>query len=140
MLRKCSDDWDAVYDECSCYLCNEDKLHDKFPLWSDYLKNKGTGVKTKLPTFNIVKMLRFYKMGLFFVAILGIYLGISGLYLIMIEKNYLAGISLFLAALLISPPPIGISNMVVRHFNVELSMALKLGLTVMCLFIAWMTM
>ncbi len=104
------------------------------------MKNKGIGPSSKLPTQNIVKYLRFYKMGLLFVALFGIYLGIQGIYLILIEKNFLAGIPLFLAALLISPPPIGISNMVIRRFNVELSMGLKLGLAVLFLFIGWMNL
>ena len=85
----------------------------------------------------IEKYLRFYKMGLFFIAIFGIYLGISGLYLIIVENNYISGVSLFLAALLLSPPPIGISNMVARNLHLELTMGIKVGFSSLLLLIAW---
>lgn len=85
----------------------------------------------------IEKYLRFYKMGLLFIAIFGIYLGISGLYLIIIANNYISGISLFLAALLLSPPPIGISNMVARNLHLELTMGFKVGISSLLLLIGW---
>ncbi|WP_440952874.1 hypothetical protein [Methanococcoides sp. FTZ1] len=85
----------------------------------------------------IEKYLRFYKGGLFFTAIFGIVLGLWGLQLIIVEHNYISGIPLFLAALLISPPPIGISNMVARNLHVELTMGMKLGFSTLLLFIAW---
>ena len=85
----------------------------------------------------IEKYLRFYKMGLLIISIFGIYLGISGLYLIIVENNYISGISLFLAALLLSPPPIGISNMVARNLHLELTMGIKVGFSSMLLLIAW---
>ncbi|WP_244603346.1 hypothetical protein [Methanococcoides sp. NM1] len=85
----------------------------------------------------IEKYLRFYKMGLLIISIFGIYLGISGLYLIIVEHNYISGISLFLAALLLSPPPIGISNMVAQNLHLELTMGIKVGFSSMLLLIAW---
>lgn len=96
-----------------------------------------------LPTVfgkDIREFLRFYKGGLLFVALLGIYLGIQGLYLIIVAKNYIPGFCLFLAALLISPPPIGISNMVAQHLRIELTMAMKLGFSTILLVIAVLTL
>ncbi|MBP2030102.1 hypothetical protein J2755_001036 [Methanohalophilus levihalophilus] len=96
-----------------------------------------------LPTVfgkDVREFLRFYKGGLLFVALLGIYLGIQGLYLIIIDKNFIPGICLFLAALLISPPPIGISNMVAQHLRIELTMGIKLGFSALLLVIAVLTL
>jgi membrane-bound ClpP family serine protease len=97
--------------------------------------NKGLKAANVLPG-GIEKYLRFYKMGLFFISIFGIYLGIQGLYLIIVENNYIPGFCLFGAALLISPPPIGISNMVARNLHMELTMGIKVGFSTLLLAIA----
>lgn len=99
-------------------------------------QTQKSGVKAAFGK-DITEYLRFYKMGLILISGLGIYLGLLGLYLIIVDNNYIPGIALFIAALLISPPPIGISNMIIRHFNIELSMGLKLGIATLLLFIAW---
>ncbi|WP_300606963.1 hypothetical protein [Methanohalophilus sp.] len=89
---------------------------------------------------DIREFLRYYKGGLLLIALLGIYLGIQGLYLIIVAKDYIPGISLFLAALLISPPPIGISNMVAQQLRIELTMVMKLGFSTILLVIAVLTL
>ncbi|WP_342304000.1 hypothetical protein [Methanolobus sp. ZRKC5] len=81
-----------------------------------------------------------YKIGIFFTAAFGLYLGIHGLYLIIVDRNFVAGIPLFIAALLIAPPPIGIYGMVKDKFNVELSMALRMIIATLMLFIAWLNL
>ncbi|WP_292466562.1 hypothetical protein [Methanolobus sp.] len=81
-----------------------------------------------------------YKIGIFFTAAFGLYLGISGLYLIITDRNFIAGIPLFIAAILIAPPPIGIYKMVKDKFNVDLSMALRMIIATLMLFIAWLNL
>jgi len=70
----------------------------------------------------------------------GIFLGLQGLYLILIARNLLAGIPLFVAALLISPPPVGISYMLQENFNINISMVKRLGIAVIMLFISWLSL
>ena len=68
------------------------------------------------------------------------YLGIQGLYLVLVEKNFITGGSLFLAALLIAPPPIGISRMVKEQFNINLSVPVRMVATTLLLLIAWVSL
>ena len=84
--------------------------------------------------------IRFLKIGIFFTALFGMYLGIQGLYLILVEKNYITGASLFLAALLIAPPPIGISRMVKEQFGIDLSIPVRMVATTVLLLIAWLSL
>ncbi len=84
--------------------------------------------------------MRFYKIGIFFTAAFGLYLGIHGLYLMIVENNFISGIPLFAAALLIAPPPVGISGMLKEKFNVDLSMAVRLIAATLLLFITWVTL
>ncbi len=92
---------------------------------------------TQMVSGDVTKYLRFYKMGLFFIALFGIYLGLQGLYLILVTGNYIPGVALFLAALLLSPPPIGISNMVASQLHLELTMGIKVGFSALLLVIAY---
>ncbi|MDY0386489.1 MAG: hypothetical protein RBT65_05030 [Methanolobus sp.] len=84
--------------------------------------------------------IKFYKIGMFFTAIFGLYLGIHGLYLIIVERNFISGIPLFVAALLIAPPPVGISGMLKRNYNIDLSIGVRMAVTIMMLIIAWLTL
>lgn len=68
------------------------------------------------------------------------YLGIQGLYLMIIEKNFVAGIPLFIAALLIAPPPIGIARMLKEQFNISLSINVRVITATMMLLIAWLSL
>ncbi|WP_406670466.1 hypothetical protein V7O67_00275 [Methanolobus sp. ZRKC4] len=91
-------------------------------------------------TQNPQQYIRFYKIGVFFTAAFGIYLGIHGLYLIIVENNFIAGIPLFVAALLIAPPPVGIYGMLKEKFNVDISMGVRIIATTLLLLIAWLSL
>ncbi len=84
--------------------------------------------------------LKFQKGGLFFLATFGIYLGLQGLYLILVARNLLAGIPLFLAALLIAPPPVGIAEMLRNSFGIHIHMSKRIGIAVVMLFISWLSL
>ncbi len=84
--------------------------------------------------------LRFQKGGLFFLATFGIYLGLQGLYLILVARNLLAGIPLFLAALLIAPPPVGIANMLQENLRISIPMSKRIGIAIIMLFISWLNL
>jgi uncharacterized membrane protein YedE/YeeE len=84
--------------------------------------------------------MRFLKIGIFFTALFGMYLGIQGLYLILVENNFITGASLFLAALLIAPPPIGISRLVKEQFGIDLSIPVRMVATTVLLLIAWLSL
>lgn len=77
---------------------------------------------------------------MFFTAAFGLYLGIQGLYLFIVERNFIAGIPLFIAALLIAPPPVGISGMLKQQFSVDLSIAVRMVIATLMLFIAWLSL
>ncbi|WP_333787379.1 hypothetical protein [Methanomethylovorans sp.] len=81
--------------------------------------------------------LRFQKGGLFFLSAFGIYLGLQGLYLILVSRNLLAGLPLFLAALMIAPPPVGISEMLRSSFGINIPMYKRIGIAIIMLFISW---
>ncbi|MDI3539524.1 MAG: hypothetical protein PWP14_571 [Methanolobus sp.] len=89
---------------------------------------------------NPQKYIRFLKIGIFFTALFGMYLGVQGLYLLLVEKNFITGASLFLAGLLIAPPPIGISRMVKEQFGIDLSIPVRMVATTLLLFIAWLSL
>ncbi|MGB3906994.1 MAG: hypothetical protein WBL02_01005 [Methanomethylovorans sp.] len=87
---------------------------------------------------NTDQRLRFQKGGLFFLAAFGIYLGLQGLYLILIARNLPAGLPLFLAALMIAPPPVGIADMLRSSFGINIPMHKRIGITIIMLFISWL--
>ncbi|WP_367344417.1 hypothetical protein [Methanomethylovorans sp.] len=87
---------------------------------------------------NTDQRLRFQKGGLFFLAAFGIYLGLQGLYLILIARNLTAGLPLFLAALMIAPPPVGIADMLRSSFGINIPMHKRIGITIIMLFISWL--
>lgn len=89
---------------------------------------------------NPEQRLRFQKGGLFFLATFGIYLGLQGLYLILVARNPIAGTPLFLAALLIAPPPVGISEMVNDSFGIHIPMSKRIGIAIVMLFISWLSL
>ncbi|WP_319506478.1 hypothetical protein [uncultured Methanolobus sp.] len=68
------------------------------------------------------------------------YLGIQGLYLMIVDRNFISGIPLFIAALLIAPPPIGIARMMKEQFNIDLSITVRVITAIMMLFIAWLSL
>ncbi|MBC7086243.1 MAG: hypothetical protein H5T43_07770 [Methanomethylovorans sp.] len=84
--------------------------------------------------------LKFQKGGLFFLAAFGIYLGIQGLYLMLVARNLLAGVPLFMAALMIAPPPVGISEMLRSNFDIIIPMYLRMGISIVLLFISWLNL
>ncbi|MDW7730885.1 MAG: hypothetical protein SCH66_00480 [Methanolobus sp.] len=89
---------------------------------------------------NPQQYIKFYKIGIFFTAAFGLYLGIQGLYLTIVARNFLAGIPLFVAALLIAPPPVGISVMMKQQFGIDLSMATRMAVATVMIFIAWLSL
>ncbi|MFA0823078.1 MAG: hypothetical protein ACC612_09335 [Methanomethylovorans sp.] len=82
--------------------------------------------------------LKFQKGGLFFLAAFGIYLGLQGLYLILVARNLLAGLPLFVAALMIAPPPVGISDILRSSFGINMPMYQRMGIAIVMLFISWL--
>ncbi|MBN2111393.1 MAG: hypothetical protein JW705_09990 [Methanosarcinaceae archaeon] len=92
------------------------------------------------PSPNPQQYIKFYKIGIFFTAVFGLYLGIQGLYLIIVVRNFLAGLSLLIAALLIAPPPVGISAMLRQQFNIDLPIVIRMIAATVLLFIAWLSL
>ncbi|TGC09867.1 hypothetical protein CUN85_05445 [Methanolobus halotolerans] len=89
---------------------------------------------------NPQQYIRFYKIGIFFTAAFGLYLGIQGLYLMIVANNFITGIPLFIAAILIAPPPVGISAMLKQQFNIDISMAARMLIATLLLLIAWLSL
>lgn len=57
-----------------------------------------------------------------------------------VGRDFISGIPLFVAAVLIAPPPVGISGMLKEYFNIDLSMGKRIAITILMLFIAWLAL
>ncbi|WP_235856207.1 hypothetical protein [Methanolobus halotolerans] len=57
-----------------------------------------------------------------------------------VANNFITGIPLFIAAILIAPPPVGISAMLKQQFNIDISMAARMLIATLLLLIAWLSL
>ncbi|WP_049891327.1 hypothetical protein [Methanohalobium evestigatum] len=64
----------------------------------------------------------------------------TGLDLALTENNLAAGVPLFLTALVILPPPAGITNIIESKINYKIPGGLKLAIGTILLFIAWINL
>lgn len=79
-----------------------------------------------------------YRIGLVLLWVFGAYLGLTGLQLVIGERNFIAGIPLILTALLILPPPAGIANILKERFGI--STGQRIGISIILLFISWLSL
>ena len=79
-----------------------------------------------------------YRIGLVLLWVFGAYLGLMGLQLTIIERNFISGIPLVLTALLILPPPAGIAGFLRERFGITTGQ--RIGMSIILLFIAWLTL